>query len=276
MAALLSCAPTELVAAEVGCGLGLDGSYWSLPSSGSRERRQRLSYNPNIGQGEAPDAGAHALAQLLKASKGVAYRAPDAVARATALSKARETRREARKSKEERAAKEVIGIEISPGLYLGTKHVASNGDWIAEAGIRAVLNVSVEVKNYFADVPEGPAYKRLPIRDSDEEILGAEVLDECTAWVAEAMQRGGGVLVHCKEGRSRSPTVLVACLMRNTGWPLQRAYDHVLALRGYLNLKDSFKHALMRYEAHVQHSHVCSLDFFTKTKTPRGHPCMQQ
>merc|ERR1712110_893411 len=40
------------------------------------------------------------------------------------------------------------GKPIVPGLYLGSRHAAKNFEWI-EGNITAILNMSVEVKNYY-------------------------------------------------------------------------------------------------------------------------------
>lgn len=41
------------------------------------------------------------------------------------------------------------GREIVPGVFLGSRLAAMNYEWLAEKGIRYVLNVTGETRNYY-------------------------------------------------------------------------------------------------------------------------------
>ena len=58
------------------------------------------------------------------------------------------------------------------------------------------------------------------MHDSPEAELSTH-FDACFAFMQEALAAGGGVLVHCFAGRSRSVTVLLAFLMRQQHLTLQ-------------------------------------------------------
>ena len=58
------------------------------------------------------------------------------------------------------------------------------------------------------------------VHDSPEAELSTH-FDACFAFMREALAAGGGVLVHCFAGRSRSVTVLLAFLMRQQHLTLQ-------------------------------------------------------
>jgi hypothetical protein len=58
------------------------------------------------------------------------------------------------------------------------------------------------------------------VHDSPEAELSSH-FDACFAFISEALAAGGGVLVHCFAGRSRSVTVLLAFLMRQQHLTLQ-------------------------------------------------------
>jgi hypothetical protein len=60
----------------------------------------------------------------------------------------------------------------------------------------------------------------LQVHDSPEAELSSH-FDACFAFISEALAAGGGVLVHCFAGRSRSVTVLLAFLMRQQHLTLQ-------------------------------------------------------
>ncbi|CAL1263822.1 unnamed protein product [Larinioides sclopetarius] len=47
--------------------------------------------------------------------------------------------------------------------------------------------------------------------------------DEAIAFIREALHAGKGILVHCKQGISRSATLVLAYLIVEEGMPLQEA-----------------------------------------------------
>ena len=63
------------------------------------------------------------------------------------------------------------------------------------------------------------------VHDSPEAELSTH-FDACFAFMREALAAGGGVLVHCFAGRSRSVTVLLAFLMRQQHLTLQARPSH--------------------------------------------------
>lgn len=78
------------------------------------------------------------------------------------------------------------------------------------------------------------------------------------------------VLVHCREGRSRSVTMIVAFAMKRLGWSLKSAYDHVSEMtHGRIRINDGFKRQLMEYEREL--FGVNSLNFFPQRKRVRSY-----
>jgi protein-tyrosine phosphatase len=53
---------------------------------------------------------------------------------------------------------------------------------------------------------------------------------QAQAWMDAALSRGGAVLVHCHEGKSRSVTLLLAYLMTSRGLTLAAVLQHMRAL----------------------------------------------
>ncbi|KAI5065217.1 hypothetical protein GOP47_0019912 [Adiantum capillus-veneris] len=78
--------------------------------------------------------------------------------------------------------------------------------------------------------PSDFKYKSVQVRDSADVDLG-EHFDECFAFIDEARQSGGSVLVHCFAGKSRSVTVVVAYLMKTYGMNFTEALDLVRSKR---------------------------------------------
>ena len=93
---------------------------------------------------------------------------------------------------------------------------------IRQAGIRGVLDLRAEAPDSEEAVAAaGLEYQHLPVEDLS--VPAAGELEAVVAWVIERITTGGPVLIHCREGRGRSPFVAAAVLVR-LGLPLPEAY----------------------------------------------------
>eukprot|EP01104_Vermistella_antarctica_P000132 TRINITY_DN1015_c1_g1_i1.p1 TRINITY_DN1015_c1_g1~~TRINITY_DN1015_c1_g1_i1.p1 ORF type:complete len:629 (-),score=216.83 TRINITY_DN1015_c1_g1_i1:3-1814(-) len=85
------------------------------------------------------------------------------------------------------------------------------------------------------------------------------------------------VLVHCREGLSRSVSIVLAYLMKARGMSLNDAYELTLAKSfGKLRVNEGFKRQLMTFERTLPHCHpkVNSLNFFKKrSRSSRSESC---
>jgi hypothetical protein len=92
--------------------------------------------------------------------------------------------------------------EVVPRLLLGNKACAQDQAALGRAGVTHVLNASSDLPNYF----EGALmYRRVSVEDSLDAQLGSQ-LDGAVDWIAAVLENtSGSVLVHCRQGASRSP-----------------------------------------------------------------------
>ncbi|XP_010532706.1 PREDICTED: dual specificity protein phosphatase 1 isoform X2 [Tarenaya hassleriana] len=95
--------------------------------------------------------------------------------------------------------------QIEEGLYLGSIGAANNRNILKSFNITHILTVAGSLR---PSHPNDFVYKIVP-----------------------AKKQGGGVLVHCFVGRSRSVTVVVAYLMKKHGMTLSQALQHVKSKR---------------------------------------------
>jgi hypothetical protein len=128
------------------------------------------------------------------------------------------------------------------GLYLGNCTVAADKQWLQARGVTHVVNLARELPSCF---PDAFTYLRLELRDDcDADLRGA--LHATLDFIDAALAAGGGVLVHCRAGKSRSATVVIAYGMLCCGWQLDAAWAVVRDARHGLALNVGFQ-TLLRH-----------------------------
>lgn len=120
-----------------------------------------------------------------------------------------------------------LPCKIQEGLYLGSVGAAYNKEELLNLRITHILVVANTIE---APYPCDFQYKQIEVRDSADVNL-EEYFDACFAFIDEAKQSGGAVLIHCFAGRSRSVTVVVAYLMKTYRMSFYHALELVKSKR---------------------------------------------
>jgi protein-tyrosine phosphatase len=76
-------------------------------------------------------------------------------------------------------------------------------------------------------------------------------IDIALKFIHNAREEQGKVLVHCIEGKSRSPSIVIAYLMDSQGLSLLKSYQHVKNLRFITEPNSNFLDQLGEYEKSV-------------------------
>lgn len=106
-------------------------------------------------------------------------------------------------------------------------------------------------------------YRRFAIEDSRDEELPIEEIEAAVRFVQSAHTGNDGrALIHCREGKSRSVTILLCYLMTAKRWPLQRAFNHVKERAPWINVNEGFLRLLMDMDLRLFSAY--SIDFFDK------------
>jgi len=105
-------------------------------------------------------------------------------------------------------------------------------------------------------------YKRISVQDSGEENI-EDYFPEAVSFILTHIGPNQRVLVHCEEGQSRSPTIVIAWMMKHLNITLKEAYEKFLGIVGedYVGINDGFKRQLMNWDV-LLHDHK-SIDFFS-------------
>ncbi|OWM69847.1 dual specificity protein phosphatase 1-like [Punica granatum] len=137
-----------------------------------------------------------------------------------------------------------VPCQIEEGLFLGSVGAANNKDEVKRLNITHILVVAKSIGPAY---PTEFVYKVIEVTDK-EDVNIRQHFDECCEFINEAKSQGGGVLVHCFMGRSRSVSVVVAYLMKKHGMSLSQAMEHVKSKRPQASPNSGFLSQLQEYE----------------------------
>jgi len=150
-------------------------------------------------------------------------------------------------------------------VFLGNSDVAQNLDWLKESNIKAIVNASSEIKNFY---PDRFIYKKFPIIDS-EDCKISKYFDEVSDFINEH-RTSGSVLVHCQKGQSRSVTLMYAYLIKNEGMTLSEVCDFFESNRIKTTMNIGFQQQIMIWEKKITKKNT--KDFFARTPRIRRTP----
>lgn len=107
-------------------------------------------------------------------------------------------------------------------LFIGGKPAASNRKLLKQLGIRHVLNCSAGLPFASSETRN----QRLHLQDVRSQRLLPQLVQACD-FLEEARHSGGCCLVHCRQGVSRSVSVVLAYLIIHYGFCLKEAWQLV-------------------------------------------------
>lgn len=132
--------------------------------------------------------------------------------------------------------------QITPTLFLSGADSALNAALVSRKGITLIINATL---SHACPAYPGVECVRVPVSDLPTADLAAHF--ERVAGRIHG-NRGGGTLVHCAAGMSRSPALVMAYLMRYRGATLRQAHRRVQESRPYIRLNAGFWDQLLQYE----------------------------
>lgn len=117
--------------------------------------------------------------------------------------------------------------------------------------MRYVLNATADCANRFEDqgLSDGTpvTYHRIPVHDTWHQDISAH-FEGAFRFISQALATGATVLVHCRAGISRSPTIVLAYLMSQRGMTLNAAYGAVKNVRPFISPNLDFMGQLVQFE----------------------------
>ncbi|XP_057509613.1 protein-tyrosine-phosphatase IBR5-like [Actinidia eriantha] len=132
--------------------------------------------------------------------------------------------------------------EILPEfLYLGSYDNASRSELLKTQGISRVLNTVPSCQNLYKN---SFTYHCL----QDDKSLP---FDDAIQFIEQCEKDRARVLVHCMSGKSRSPAIVIAYLMKSKGWRLGQGYQWVKERRPSVELTQAVYQQLQEYKQKI-------------------------
>lgn len=132
--------------------------------------------------------------------------------------------------------------QIDPDLYLGSAFNAANINDLQDAGIKTIINSTLELDHYF--MMDGLyQYHRVPVKD----INSSEIFihfEQVINWFHSSPKP---ILIHCYMGSSRSAILTVLWLIVIRGFTYNDAMKRILTLRPVVNINLSYIKQLKDY-----------------------------
>ncbi|CAG8694562.1 29870_t:CDS:2, partial [Racocetra persica] len=145
----------------------------------------------------------------------------------------------------------VVSTIIPNFLYLGPEISKQEEVEELEAkGIKRILNMAFECSDTLGLNEKFDQYLKLDVKDSVEEDV-ENGLKRAVAFIEQAEKDNMPIYVHCKAGKSRSVTAVLAFLIESRHWTLNRAYDYVMDRRSGICPNIGFVAELMKVEEGV-------------------------
>lgn len=120
--------------------------------------------------------------------------------------------------------------EITPQLHVGGQHRRRGRARLQARGITGIVNMRIEFDDAAVGI-EGARYLYLPTVDDTAPAM--EDLQAGVAFIADVIESGGRVYVHCGSGVGRAPTMAAAYLV-STGLSPTEAWDTLRGVRPFI------------------------------------------
>ncbi|KAG0696934.1 protein-tyrosine phosphatase-like protein [Suillus ampliporus] len=134
-----------------------------------------------------------------------------------------------------------------PGsLYLGSMSATMDRELLAHHHITHIVQV-LDVPWLPISEKDGFRCLRIDILDKPSADLRPHLEGACQ-YIANALKNGGNVLVHCQQGVSRSPAIVIAYLIHDLGMSYEQAYALVKRCRPCINPNPGFVAGLRAWE----------------------------
>lgn len=143
-----------------------------------------------------------------------------------------------------------LASEVYARMYIGKRENAESEEYLVdELGITHVLNAAMEIPIPDFYEPRGVQFCHLDMKDRTDFPI-ENFFEEGTDFIQAAYEvPGSKVFVHCREGRSRSSSMVAAWMIKYRSMRLEAAMATIVARRHLVHPNSGFMEKLRQWEA---------------------------
>jgi hypothetical protein len=130
--------------------------------------------------------------------------------------------------------------KITDKIYLGDFRAADSRELLLGHGITHIINCAKDIPEVYPDTFK---YLSLNLKDNNRQDL-TEAICVSLGFINEADR----VFIHCKQGVSRSASIVIAYLIKEKQMTFDTALENILAVRNCVNPNNGFEAQLRRLE----------------------------
>jgi len=138
--------------------------------------------------------------------------------------------------------------EVFPNVFVGDVYAAHNTNELRKLNITHIVNMACGVTPAF---PDSFKYLHIPLLDCTSENI-SEHFHNTSAFIQNAIEGGGRVLVHCLKGISRSATIAAAYVVKSHSVSPSEAVQMLRKFRPIIKPNSGFMMQLEWYSRELQ------------------------
>ena len=125
----------------------------------------------------------------------------------------------------------ILNFKFNLLLFIkGNENDAQNEELLIKEGITHVINCTKNIPSHFERKLN---YLRVAVNDGCDQDIKS-YFAQTNKFIDDVKKSNGKVLVHCQAGISRSPTIVIAYLIKSKNLSLQTAYAQVKKIRSII------------------------------------------
>ena len=133
-------------------------------------------------------------------------------------------------------------------MFLGDLKNASNIEEIKILGFKYILNCAAEIKQI--NIPDNIKYCHLDLTDSSLMNI-TQFFPKAFSFIESARKEKEKILIHCKLGISRSPSIIIGYLIKYMGYNTKSALNFLRTKRSQVYPNQGFISQLYSYEKNI-------------------------
>jgi len=142
--------------------------------------------------------------------------------------------------------------KIDSHIYLSSYKMANDKKILNKYKIKNILTIMPECNDCDKmNKYKGINYLQISKEDNQNENLKEE-FDKCFKFINNAIDNEENILIHCRAGKSRSPTIIAAYLIKKYGLSRDDALNYMKKNRKIISPNPGFMKQLKEFEAEVK------------------------